>query len=231
MKRFWKQAEAVAQADGWGITLDGRPVRTPAKALLVLPTQAMADAVTAEWNGQKKDVDPAAMPVTGFANAAIDQIAPNIASFATGVAAYGETDLLCYRADAPDALVARQAREWDVLLDWARTRYDIAFRVTQGIVHMPQPPETLARLSGAVAACDPFLLAGLSTLVTISGSLVIGLALIEEAFDAGQLWQAAELDSLWQAEFWGQDEAAEQVRALRRIEFDGAVTFCRMVVR
>ena len=229
MKRFYKQAAAVSGEGGWQVQLDGRPVRTPARAPLLLPTQAAADAVVAEWQDQGEKIDPATMPMTGFANAAIDQIAPRHGSFAQGIARYGESDLLCYRADGPAELVARQAALWDPLLDWARARYDVAFRTTQGIVHVPQPPETLARLSAAVLALDAFTLAGLSTLVTISGSLVCGLVLVEGGADPDALWQAAEIDELWQAELWGEDAEATNRRKLRRVEFDGAVRFCRIV--
>ncbi len=228
MKRFYKQAGVVAAEGGWQVTLDGRPVRTPAKAALTVPTRPLADAIAAEWAGQGEEIDPVTMQATGLANAAIDQIAPNRESFAAGIAAYGETDLLCYRAAGPAELVARQAAEWDPLLDWARMRYDIAFRVTTGIVHIAQPPESVARLAAAVTACTPMTLAGLSTLVTISGSLVIGLALLERAFPLDPLWRAAELDSLWQAQLWGADEAAEALRARRRIEFEGAARFCAL---
>lgn len=229
MKRFYQQAAAVRSDDGWQVQLDGRPVRTPARAPLLLPTQASADAVVAEWQGQGEKIDPASMPMTGFANAAIDQITPYRARFAEGIARYGESDLLCYRADGPAELVARQAALWDPLLDWARMRYDVAFRTTQGIIHVAQPPETLARLSATVASFDAFALAGLSTLVTLSGSLVCGLALIEGAADPDTIWQSSEIDELWQAEQWGEDAEATNRRNLRRTEFDGAVRFCRIV--
>lgn len=231
MKRFYKDAVAVPVEGGFTVHLDGRPVRTPARALLTLPTAAMGEAVAAEWTAQGEDIDPRAMTATGFANAAIDQIAPNHASFAAGVARYGEGDLLCYRADSPTPLVARQTVEWDPLLDWARDRYDIAFRVTTGILPVAQPDETIARLHAVVAALDPFLLAGLYTLVSIGGSLVCGLALVEGGLAPDTIWRATELDELWQAELWGEDDQAATHRALRRAEFDSAVAFCRLAGR
>ncbi|MBB6123881.1 ATP12 family protein [Sphingobium subterraneum] len=229
MKRFYKEVALAPGADGYGIALDGRPVRTPARALLALPTQALGHAVAEEWRAQVEEIDPASMVMTGLANAAIDQIAPNHASFAAGVAAYGETDLLCYRAEAPAPLVARQAGEWQPLLDWAGQRYDVAFAVTQGIVHVAQPQATVKRLSQAVAACDAFTLAGLSTLVSISGSLVIGLAAIEDAFAPDALWLASELDERWQAELWGEDAEALGRRERRGAEFTRAAAFCALV--
>ncbi len=228
MKRFYKQVSVVAGADGWAVQLDGRPVRTPAKAALALPNAALADAVAEEWRGQSETIDPLTMPMTGLSNAAIDQIMPNRASFTAGIAEYGQSDLLCYRAEAPAALVARQEAVWGPLLDWARERYDLTFRVTQGIVHVAQPPETLARLAAAVTAFDPFVLAGLSTLVSISGSLVCGLALVEGGHDPESIWQAAELDEIWQAQLWGEDALAVARSAARHADFLTACAFCAM---
>jgi chaperone required for assembly of F1-ATPase len=230
MKRFYKTAEAVGAPGGFLIQLDGRPVRTPARLPLALPTALLGEAVAAEWAAQGEDIDPRSMPFTGLANAAIDQIAPNRESFAAGVAAYGESDLLCYRSDGPAVLVERQQAAWDPLLDWAMQRYDITLRTTQGIVHVAQPPETIARLGKVVAGFDVFLLAGLSTLVTLSGSLVCGLAIVEGGRDQSKVWAAAELDESWQTEQWGEDAEASERRALRKSEFDAAVSFCRMLV-
>jgi chaperone required for assembly of F1-ATPase len=229
MKRFYKEAASVAVDGGHAVHLDGRPVRTPARAPLTVPTLALGQAIAAEWQAQGETIDPRAMPMTGFANAAIDQVAPNAKIFAAGIARYGESDLLCYRADGPDSLVQRQAEAWDPLLDWARDRYDIAFRVTSGILPVSQPLETIARLDHAVATLDPFLLAGLSTIVTLGGSLVCGLALVERAADPDHIWAATELDELWQAEQWGEDSQAAARRAQRRADFDAAVGFCALV--
>lgn len=215
MKRFWKD---VTVEDG-AILLDGRAVRTPARAPLTLPTAALAGAVADEWRAVGEKIDPRAMPLTGFSNAAIDKIAPDVAGFAAGLATYGETDLLCYRAENPPELAARQAAIWDPLLDWARTRYDIGFVVTAGIVHRAQPPETLARLSGAVATRSAFELAALSPVVSIGGSLVVALMLAEDAIAADTAFDATHLDELWQAELWGEEWMAADARALRRADF------------
>ncbi|MDF0546128.1 ATPase [Sphingobium sp. H39-3-25] len=231
MKRFYKDVAILSEAGGHGVALDGRPVRTPARAPLLVPNAALADAIVAEWAGQGDEIDPRSMPMTGLANAAIDQVRPNARAFAEGIAAYGESDLLCYRADGPEKLVMRQAAAWDPLLDWARGRYDIHFEVTAGIIHVAQPPETLARLAAAVTVLDEFTLAGLSTLVTLSGSLVCGLAVAEGALDADAVWQAADIDERWQAEQWGEDAEATARAALRAREFADAARFCRMVAR
>lgn len=222
MKRFW--TDVMIDAEG-GVRLDGRPVRTPGRLPLVLPTPALAEAVAAEWRAVEETVDPRAMRLTGLANAAIERIAPDPAPFAAGLAAYGANDLLCYRADAPPALVARQAALWDPPLDWARTRYDVHFTIVTGILHQPQPPATLARLEEAVRALDAWRLAALSPIVTLTGSLVLALALAEGAMTPDAVWQAAEADADWQAEQWGQDPLAAATTASHRAEFDAAVRF------
>lgn len=224
MKRFWTQVAVDADRV---VTLDGRPVRTPGRVPLALPTDALAALVAGEWRAVPETVDPRSMPLTGLANAAIDRIAPDPATFAAGLAAYGESDLLYYRAVSPDPLIARQQAAWDPWLDWARTRYDVHFETTAGIVHRAQPAATLARLAEAVAALDAFRLAGLSPVVTITGSLVLALALIEHAGDGDTLWAAANVDEDWQAELWGADTLAAQALANKRREFDAASAFLR----
>ena len=228
MKRFWSD---VAIDAGGGIRLDDRPVRTPGRVPLLLPTAALADAVAAEWRAVAATVDPRAMPLTGLANAAIDRVAPDPATFAAGLARYGESDLLCYRAEAPDALIERQAAAWDPPLAWARRRYDIAIAVTAGIVHQAQPAATIRRLGEAVAALDAWTLAPLSPIVTLTGSLILGLALVDRAMDSTAVWAAAHLDEDWQAEQWGLDPLAADARAVRQREYDAAVRFLQLVGR
>jgi len=225
VKRFWKAASAERADDGWTITLDGRPVRTPARAPLVVPTQELAQAIADEWNAVSDQVDPRAMPLTGLANAAIDRVATGRESFAAGIAKYGEGDLLCYRADRPAPLVERQAAAWDPLLEWARRRFDVDFVVTSGIAHVAQPEATVERLAHAVAVLDPFRLAGLSQLVTISGSLVAGLAVLEAHEGAAEAWDRVTVDERWQAEQWGADAEAERALAARRRDFLAAAQF------
>ena len=229
MKRFYKDVAVISGEAAHEIQLDGRPVRTPARAALALPTARLAEAVAEEWRRQGDTVDPRSMPFTGLANGAIDQIAPNRESFAAGIANYGTSDLLCYRAEGPAQLVEREAAAWDPLLDWARRRYDVTFRVTQGIIPVDQPPETLERLDAAVRAFDPFTLAGLSTLVTLSGSLVCGLAIVEGGHDADAIWTASEIDEAWEVEQWGEDAEAAARSARRREEFAMARRFCELV--
>ena len=220
MKRFWTSVEIT---DARGITLDGKPVRTPGRVPLLLPNDKLAAAVAEEWRAVTGEIDPRAMPLTGLANAAIDRIAPDLRTFAAGLAVFAESDLLCYRADSPAPLVARQAAAWDPLLDWARATYGVDFVVTTGIMHRHQPPETLARLGEAIAARDPFELAALAPIVTISGSLVAALALAERAADAEAVWLASELDADWQAEQWGEDDLAIPARQARRRDYEAGV--------
>ncbi|MGE0775339.1 MAG: ATP12 family chaperone protein [Sphingomonadaceae bacterium] len=229
MKRFWKTVEVAAAEGGWGIALDGRPVRTPARAACSVPTGALADAIAEEWATRGEDFHPREMPLTGLANAAIDRVAPDPAAFAASLAAYGETDLLCYRAEEPDALIQRQAAEWDPLLDWARTRYDVHFELVTGVMHQPQPAHTIERLATAVAALDPFRQAGLSPLVTISGSLVASLAILNGDRDAKATFAVTHLDELWQAEQWGEDTLARSTREARKADFLAAARFVRLL--
>jgi len=229
MKRFYKTAEAVPAAGGVAILLDGRSVKTPGREALKVPTEELAEAIAAEWNGQGEDIDPRSMPLTGLANAAIDRVTPDPAAFAGNLAAYGEGDLLCYRAEGPRPLAERQSAQWDVLLDWARKRFAIEFETVCGVMHRSQPPATVSRLAAAVAARDPFRLAGLSPLVTVSGSLVIALALAEGAISLEDGWAAATLDETWQAEQWGEDPLAAAAIAARRHDFDAAYRFLTLL--
>ena len=222
MKRFW--TDVAIDADRV-VTLDGKPVRTPGRRALVLPTDALAEAVADEWRAVGETINPRTMPLTGLANAAIDPIAADQASFAAGLARYAESDLLCYRADGPPLLVERQAAAWDPLLDWAAHRYDVRFEITSGVMHVAQPPQTIARLGAAMATFDTFALAGLSPLVTLTGSLVIALALIERHIDADAAWAAAGIDEDWSVEMWGEDWQAAQSREAKRRESDQGVRF------
>lgn len=223
MKRFYTDATAVVGDGGWTVALDGRPVRTPGRVPLVVPNAALADGLAGEWAAQAGEIVPATMPLTGFAYAAIDRVAPDVPVFAAGLAAFAESELLCYRAEAPAPLVAHQAAVWDPLLAWAAARYDVAFAVVEGIIHRPQPPATLARVGAAYAAFAPFALAALHPVVTICGSAVIGLAVAERRLDAPSAFAAGQLDELWQAEQWGTDPLAAASLAARRAAVDAAV--------
>ncbi len=229
MRRFWKDVTVEQSAYGLAIRLDGRPVKTPLRAELMVPTKPLADAVIAEWEAVAQKIDPAVMPMTGFANAAIDRISPERDTFVDAISAYGETDLFCYRAEAGEPLAARQAEVWDPWLDWARVRYDVAFTVVEGIMPQPQPPETVARMKTAVAARGTFELAAMAKLSHLSGSLVATLALVEQVGVAQELWTASCLDELWQEELWGEDYFATKNRNDREAEFMQAARFLELL--
>jgi len=226
MKRFYRAVSVTAER---GILLDARPVRTPRKALLTLPTNALAEAVAEEWRAQDVEIKPETMRLSGLANAAIDLIAPDTKAYAAGLAVYAESDLLCYRADDPPELVARQLAAWEPLLDWAQARYDVTLTRVSGIMHKPQPAETITRLGTSISARNAFELAALSHIVTISGSLVIALALLEHRIEPDAAFDTAHLDELWQAEQWGEDWMAADARTLRRADFVSACHFLRLL--
>lgn len=229
MKRFWTEVAVESEPGGWGIRLDGRPVRTPARAALIVPSEALANAIADEWSSVEEAVDPGAMPLTGLANAAIDGVAPDTDAFAAGLARYAESDLTCYRAAGPQALAAVQSTAWDALLGWARRRYDVDFAVTQGVLHVDQPQATVDRLTHAVKALDAFHLSGLSPLVTIGGSLVAALAVLEKAITARQAWDSVSIDERWQVEQWGADEEALAAIESRKRDFFAAASFLALL--
>src|SRR5262245_26651369 len=194
MKRVYR-AVAVAPGDGgWQIMLDSRVLRTPAKAPLLLPNRALAEAVAAEWDAQVETVVPATMPLMRLAATAIDRVAPQRAGVIEEVAGYAGTDLVCYRADRPAELVARQQAVWQPLVDWATLRYDAPLLVTTGVVPRPQPAGAVAAIQAAVAAFDDFSLTALHGLTTACGSVVIALALAESHLEPEAAWHASQLD-------------------------------------
>lgn len=227
-RRFWKSVSVVAEGAGWGVRLDARPVRTPGKTLLIVPTEAMASAIAAEWEAQKGEVRPATMPMTRAANSALDKIAVQFDEVADLIAAYGGSDLLCYRATGPAALVARQQAAWDPLLDWAAQHLGAPLRVTAGVVPVAQPQDSLDRLAALVHGFDPFRLMALHDLVSISGSLVIGLAVAQGRIDVQAGWDASRIDETWQTEQWGRDEEAAAQEALKREALEDAARFLRL---
>ena len=228
MKRFWTEV-AIAEADGgWAITLDGRLLKTPARATLVVASLPLAEAIADEWRACGEEIDPRAMPLTGLANAAIDHVAPKPHVFARDLARYAEGDLLCYRADHPAGLVAAQSAAWDPLLDWARRRFDVDFVVATGIMHVPQPAEAVGRLGAALIPASPFELAALSPIVTIGGSLITALALFQQAIEVDTAWDAVTVDDRWQLAQWGADVEALAALANRRQEFGSAARFLQL---
>lgn len=218
-KRFWTQATTRPQDGGHAIALDDRLLRTPAGAPLVAPTPALAAAIAAEWDALGAEIRPERLPLTRAANSAIDRVAGQRAAVVAVIADYGGSDLICYRAAAPEALAARQAARWDPWLTWAVRRHAAPLVATTGVVHQPQPAPSLAALKAAVAAHDAFGLVALHELVSLSGSLILGLAVAEGALPAGEAWELSRLDESWQEEHWGLDPEAEAAAAARRAGF------------
>jgi chaperone required for assembly of F1-ATPase len=225
MKRFYKTVAADRTDDGWRILLDGKPVLTPGRSMLLLPTAALAEAVAEEWRVQGKEIDPVSMPMLRLANTVLDGVRANRAEVIAAVLRFGEHDLLCYRAEAPAGLIGRQQAEWDPMLNWVSENYGARLSVTSGVGHVAQEPATLVALEDAIAAHDDFALAGLHVIASITGSLVLALALVEGALNPAQAFQLSRLDELHQAESWGTDaEADKRAQRLGR-EIDVATDF------
>ncbi|WP_156254755.1 ATP12 family chaperone protein [Sandarakinorhabdus oryzae] len=228
MKRFYRQASVTGEGP-FCIALDGRAVRTPARALLELPSRALAAAVAGEWQGQGETIDPRTMPLTGTANAAIDRVAPDPTGFARRLAAYAESELIAYRADGPASLLAAQAEAWDPWVEWLSRRYDVGLTITSGVMHVAQPPATLARIQAAFAAFTPFQLAPLDAIVSITGSAVLGLAVAAGELESDAAYDIAHVDARWQEIHWGRDALAAKAESARRADLAGAVTFLRLL--
>jgi chaperone required for assembly of F1-ATPase len=224
-KRFWKDAIAEGCDGGFTVRLDGKPVKTPAKAAFVLPSMAMARAAAAEWAAQDDMVRPETMPVTRAANSAIDKLGHQFAEVVDLLAEYGGSDLLCYRATGPQALIDRQAAAWDPILDWARRELGAELRVTTGVIHIAQPPEALVRLRAELAAVTPFELAALHDLIAITGSLILGLAIARGHLSAAEAFSKSRIDEHWQIELWGEDEEAAVIEASKAAALEEAARF------
>ncbi len=227
-RRFYTTVRVTVSDQGHGITLDGRDVRTPARNPLLVPTRALAEAMAREWDAQPAVISLPSMPLNGLANAAIDLAMPDPVAFAAPIAAYGEGDLLCYRAPDP-ALAAQQAALWNPILDWAERRWGIEFTLTDGIMHVAQPDRTKAVLAEEVAACDAFRLAALSPITSIGGSLVGALALAQQAFTPDRIWDAVTLDERWQEDQWGAVDDAVEAREEKRAAWMHAATFLMLL--
>jgi chaperone required for assembly of F1-ATPase len=216
IKRFYKQAAAVAVEGGFAIQLDGRPVKTPLGHRLELPTGALAEAVAAEWQAQGTDIKPHTMPLTQLASTAIDRIGPERGAITAQLMAYAGTDLLCYRADFPPELGRRQALSWQPLVDWVRTELEAELVVTEGVIAIAQPPAALAALNAHLDGLDLWVLTTAQAACAATGSLVLALALAAGRVNATEAFAVSQLDEDFQIEQWGEDyEAADRRAALR----------------
>jgi chaperone required for assembly of F1-ATPase len=232
-KRFYRQAHVGEGGEaGFAVLLDGKPVATPARRALAAPTAALAAALAAEWDAQKDAIDPARMPLTRLANAAIDAVADAPEAVATEVAKYLGSDLVFYRAEAPEGLVARQAQAWDPVLAWAREELGARFVPVAGVMFAEQPAEALAaaRLAIPVEASnmkDIWRLAAVCSITALTGSALLALALSAGALAVDEAWAAAHVDEDWQMEQWGRDEIALARRDFRFAEMQAAAAVLR----
>ncbi|MBM2577100.1 ATPase [Jannaschia sp. Os4] len=227
-KRFWTDATVEAVPGGWAVRLDGRPVRTPLKTEVVVPTRALAEGMAAEWRAQEERIDPLSMPLTRAANATLDKVVPQRAEVAAMLAEYGGSDLVSYRAAAPAGLVARQTGTWDPVVEWMAGR-GMPMALAEGVMPVAQPAATLAAMRAEVDAVDPWTLTALHEFVTLSGSLALGLAVLHGRLAPEAAWEASRLDETWQAEQWGEDEEEAARVARKRAEFLQAWTWLGLV--
>lgn len=229
MKRVYKTVETASVTGGWTVMLDRRLMRTPAKNNMVLPTEPLAAAIAAEWDAQTDEIRPHQMPLTRLAATAIDRTTVQREAVVNEVANYAGTDLVCYRAEHPPALAARQEQAWQPLIDWAMSRYDAALSVTTGIIPTRQSAAALKAFATAVAALDNFRLTGLANLTTACGSLVIALAVMEGRIDPEEAFAASQLDETFQIEAWGEDAEAMQRRAALAEDIRSAARFIELL--
>ena len=229
-KRFYK--DVAIKDDGSGtasLLLDGNPVRTPAKAHLTLPTPALAEAVAEEWRAQQDRIDPLTMPLTKLANSAIDGVRGREQAVIDDIAKYAGSDLLCYRAEGPKALVASQTKHWDPVLSWAKAALDAPLALAEGIVNVAQPKASLDSLRRALEGLDPFGLGALHVMTTLTGSALLALAVVKGKLTPEEAWQAAHVDEDFQISQWGEDAEAAKRRAQRRRDFDAAARLLQML--
>jgi chaperone required for assembly of F1-ATPase len=229
-KRFYKEASVAAGRGGFEVLLDGKPVRTPAKRALALPSRPLADVVAAEWAGQGETINPAVMPLTKLANVALDRVAAEPEAVAAEIAKYAGADLVCYRASEPEELVAAQKAAWDPVLGWARDALGARFVCAEGVRHVAQSLDAIAAVRTEIAKISsPLALAALASATALSGSALIALALARGRLSAETAWAAAQVDEDWNIARWGEDAEAAERRALRRAEFDAAAKVLALV--
>ncbi len=222
-KRFYAEVSAERGEDGlFAIRLDGRPVKTPARAVLAVADEAVAEAIVAEWRVQEGVIDPASMPLTRLANSAIDGVAPDPAAVRAEILNFAGTDLLCYRADGPERLVALQEEHWTPLIDWMDERFAARFILAEGVMHVAQFPETIEAADLALGDPDVLALAALSTITTLTGSAILALAVLHGRLTASEAWAAAHVDEDYEISLWGEDDEATARRAARWREMQAA---------
>ncbi len=225
-QRFYADAGVVEAPDGFAVTLDDRPVRTPSGRILVAPNREIADGIVAEWNAQPETIDPLTMPLTRFANSVIDAVVDRVEAVTDDIAKYFGSDLLFYRAGHPEALVAREAAHWDPIVFWAADALGAHFILAEGIVHARQPDSAIAAARAALPT-NPWSIAALHVITTLTGSALLALALMRGVIDQDQAWAAAHVDEDWNIEEWGGDEDVASRRAARQVDFRAAASILK----
>jgi chaperone required for assembly of F1-ATPase len=227
-KRFWSLAAVQPCENGFAIMLDKRPAKTPGRLPLVVPTMAMAREIAAEWNAQTGLVRPETMPCTRSANSALEKVTPQFAEVVNLLAAYGDSDLLCYRAIGPVELVALQKAAWDPLLEWSASELKAPLATASGVMHIPQPAASTSRLHSLVSALTPFELAAFHDLVMLSGSLVLAFAVTSGRLSPAEAWKFSRIDEDYQISLWGEDDEATTLAEGKRAAFHHAAAFWAM---
>lgn len=222
-KRFYKTVETAEEEGGHAVLLDGKPLRTPARRALVVPSKALAERIAAEWDAQAEKIDPARMPLTRLANTAIDGVAAESQAVAEDIIRFAGTDLICYRAEGPENLVALQAEHWDPLIEWAHASLGARFVLAEGVMHVDQPTEAIAAFSAHLRRfATPLQLAAVHTITSLTGSAIIALAVALDAMTAAEAWAAAHVDEDFNIAQWGEDAEAAARRAKRWEEMKAA---------
>lgn len=231
MKRFYSQASVAQDDDGYAIALDGKTVRTPAGQILRVRHAVLAEAIAGEWLAQGETIRPGSMPLTQLASTALDRVIPNRRTIVSQLVNYAGTDLLCYRAETPQDLVARQERLWQPLVDWVAATFAVELRVTRGVIPVAQPEATLAALEAALERYDHMRITALQSAVAAMGSLLLGLALVEGRLGPEEAFAASQLDETYQIELWGEDPEAARAREALRKDIAAASLFLELCVR
>jgi len=227
-KRFYASADVLEIDGAFAVTLDGKPIRTPSGRQVAMPVKEIAEAIAAEWEAQKETIDPLTMPITRFANSVVQSVVDRAELVADDIAKYLQSDLLFYRAGHPEALVAREAQHWDPVLFWAADALGAHFILAEGVVHVRQP-DAAVQAARAAFPDDPWSIAALHVVTTLTGSALLALALAHGVLDPDSVWAAAHVDEDWNAERWGVDEEVAARRATRLVDFRAAASILNAV--
>ncbi|MEG6509784.1 ATP12 family protein [Methyloligella sp. 2.7D] len=229
-KKFYETVSVEEVPSGGAeVLLDGKRVKTPKREPLAFPSTALAEAVAEEWRGQGETIDPGTMPLTRLANTAIDGVSAMEEAVLEDILNFAGTDLLCYRASGPDGLIAKQQEIWDPVLGWIAQRYGAEFALAEGVIHVEQPADSVVALRDALKGLDPFGLAALHVMTSLTGSALLALAVAEGEIGPEAAWEAAHVDEDWQIGLWGEDAEAAERREARRQDFAAAAKMLKLL--